>query len=784
MSEQQHNNSGGQTQHGGGETQVTFARNLGLFDATMIGVGAMIGAGIFVLTGLATQQAGPAAILAFSLNGVVTLFTAFSYAELASAIPEAGGGYSYIKRAFPQWVGFMSGWMLWFAYTVACALYALGFGSYFWELLHKYAPDFTETVRQAFSFWPGGEVSIITILVGVTFIALNVKGAEVTGKTENALTMSKIVILLVFVAFGIAAALGDFEMVKRAFTPFLANGMGGVLVAMGLTFIAFEGYDLIATVSEEVQDPTRNIPKAIFISLGITIVIYLLIIFVTIGAWQSADGRPTWVILGEKGETAVVEAAAAFMPAWGVALIVFGGLLSTISALNATILASSRVAFSMGRDRMLPKALAAIHPKTRTPHIAIIVSGVILLVLAVSLDITVIGSAASVMFLLTFALVNMSVLVLRNDRSIKRLYTIPFYPWPPLLGVVTSIFLAVYQLNLGPEGIRSWLVSLGWIISGLAIYFTLFHKEAAKLLPKIMVPYPERARGVSPAKYRVLVPVYNPENVQMLVGMACQLVKPHGDEGEVVVVSVVEVPVQLDIKEGLRFVSQRESVLRAAELLGKRHGVRLRSEVRVAHNTGQAILQMAKLEGANLLILGWRGFSGARENVFGSVVDVIIDKVPCDLLVVKFDPELQLPFKRILLPTAGGPSAKFAATLAGHLLEGAGTLVLAGVSRPDADEQALERMSEGVAETIAKVPFDVETERKQLTGKSVPAAVIKEAKEGDYCVVMVGAAKVSTFKRAMFGKIPEQIARYGRSPVILVKAHEGARTWLNRLLGS
>lgn len=764
------------------KTQVTFARNLGLFDATMIGVGAMIGAGIFVLTGLAAGVAGPAAILAFALNGVVTLFTAFSYAELASAIPEAGGGYSYIKRAFPSWVGFLSGWMLWFAYTVACALYALGFGSYFWEFFHKYTPEFSQTLKQALTWWDGSHIAVVTVLVGLALLMLNYRGAEVTGKAENIFTVSKIVILSIFVGFGLWQAIQHPEIVARAFTPFLANGFGGVLVAMGLTFIAFEGYDLIATVSEEVQEPQRNIPRAIFIALGITMVVYLLIIFVAIGAMPSAD-VPSWRLLGDKGETAIVEAAHAFMPAFGVALIVFGGLLSTLSALNATILASSRVAFTMGRDRLLPSILSAIHPRARTPHIAIIVTGVILLGLAVTLDVTVVGSAASVMFLLTFTLVNLSVLVLRADRSIKRGYSIPFYPWPPLLGVVTSVFLAVYQLNLGDEGIRSWSVSLGWMVIGLAVYFAFFHREAVKALPKVITPYPERVADVRPAQFRVLVPVYNPDNVNTLVGIACQLVRPYGADGEVIVVSVVEVPVQLDISEGLKFVSQREAVLRAAEQIGEQHKVRLRTEVRVAHKTAQALLRMAHQEPADVLIIGWRGFSGRRDTVFGSVVDEIVDNTPCDLLVVKFDPDLRPPFSHLLLPTAGGPSARFAARIAGSLLDEHGTITLAGVTHPRVDERGMARVRESVAKTMAEIPFELNVDRKLLQGKSVPAAVVKEAKAGEYDAVIVGATKASYFKRMMFGKIPEQIARYSLTPVILIKHHEGAKTRLSKFLG-
>jgi CIC family chloride channel protein len=337
---------------------------------------------------------------------------------------------------------------------------------------------------------------------------------------------------------------------------------------------------------------------------------------------------------------------------------------------------------------------------------------------------------------------------------------------------------------LGADGIRSWTVSLGWIVVGLAVYFAFFHREAVRRAPKVITPYPERAVGVKPARYRVLVPVYNPENVETLVGLACQLVQPYGSYGEVVVVSIVEVPVQLDISEGLRFVSQRESVLRAAELLGNRRSVRLRTEVRVAHHTARALIRMARQESADVLILGWRGYSGTHGTVFGSVVDHVIDNAPCDLLVVKFDPELKAPFKQVLLPTAGGPSARYVARIAGALLDQDGVLTLAGVVRGDASAEVEAQARKGVAETIAEIPFDVEADRKLLRGKSVPAAVIKEAKEHNYGAILVGATKVSWFKRAMFGKIPEQIARYSRTPVILVKHHEGAKTWLNRFLGS
>ena len=474
----------------GGE--VTLARTLGLFDATMIGLGAMIGAGVFVLTGIAAGGAGPAAIIAFALNGIVTTFTAFSYAELASAIPEAGGGYSFVKRAMPPALGFLSGWMLWFAYTVACALYAVGFGGYFVELLAGYWPAAYEALIGTLGHHYA--VALVTFFVCAFFISLNVLGADVTGKAENIVTMAKIIILGLFISFGLIALFKRPDAVT-AFKPMFSKGFGGVIAAMGLTFIAFEGYDLIATVSEEVKDPKKNIPKATFISLGAAVLIYLFILLVSIGAvdptgfdvyGKTYDQLPaeleitepldpndpeintSWEILGIYKETGIVRAAQNFMPQFGVALIVFGGLFSTMSALNATVLASSRVGFSMGRERMLPPVLGSIHPLRRTPHVAVLITGLIIVAVAVLLPLEVVGSGASLMFLLSFALTNAAMILIRvNEPDLPRGFRAPLFPLLPILGIVFNLGLAIYLFTFQP---MAWYVGLIWVVLGAVVY--------------------------------------------------------------------------------------------------------------------------------------------------------------------------------------------------------------------------------------------------------------------------------------------------------------------------
>jgi len=432
------------------ENTTSFARDLGLFDATMIGVGAMIGAGIFVLTGIAAGEAGPASILAFALNGVVTLLTAFAYAELASAIPRAGGGYSFVRAAFPGAFGFTAGWMLWFAYTVSCSLYALGFAGYFWEFFLKYAPELTGEILGL----TGHHLAavLVTGLIALFFVTINVRGAEVTGKAENFLTVTKLIILAIFIYFGLKVVFGNPAHATAQLVPFFPKGAGGVLISMGLTFIAFEGYDLIATVAEEIKEPEKNIPRATFISLGVAIVMYLLILFVSLGAVHT-DGEPTWQFLGKYKETAIIRAAEGIMPAFGVALIVLGGLLSTMSALNATILASSRVAFSMARDKLLPGSMAKIDPKSRTPRVAIIVTGILIAAMAVSLPIEIVGSAASLIFLLAFALVNLALIALRRKAPDNPIFQrLQLLTGAPALEILQNSRVVVFGLG----GVGSW----------------------------------------------------------------------------------------------------------------------------------------------------------------------------------------------------------------------------------------------------------------------------------------------------------------------------------------
>lgn len=416
----------------------------------------MIGAGIFVLTGLAAEIAGPAAILVFALNGVVTVLTGISYAELASAIPKSGGGYVFVREVFSGPTSFLMGWMLSFAYMIAGALYALGFSSNFVEFVHLY-----------WAGLPTGPVWHILYALTVVglFALLNAVSTEASGGAETVVTIIKIIILLIFAGFGAFAVEGS------NFEPFFAKDDSSVAIlkAMGLTFIAFEGYDLIATVTEEVENPRENIPKAIFISLVATVAIYLIVVWVAIGTLGAEE-------LGRAGETGIAEAATSFMPTIpllgeGAALIVFGAVFSTVSALNAVVIASSRVVFAMGREDQLPNPLGQISARFGTPLAAVVVSAAVMLGSVVFLPIEQVGRVSSLFFLVSFVVVNWSVIRLRNRRpNMRRPFEMPFYPAIPILAIVLNLVLAYFLLRDDPYTL---VLGVGWIAIGGLVYAAL-----------------------------------------------------------------------------------------------------------------------------------------------------------------------------------------------------------------------------------------------------------------------------------------------------------------------
>jgi amino acid transporter len=570
--------------------QRQLVRTLGLLDVVMIGIAGMIGGAIFVLVGPAIGLAGSAVIIAFIINGIITLFTAMGYAELGSAMPEAGGGYLWVREGLPRPNAFISGWMAWFAHIVAGSLYAVGYGSFQFSLLQ---------ILGIIGDQPLLGIIHLDKLIAVASIAaftyVNVKGASQTSKLGIIVTVIQLGTIFALIGAGFLTISNNPEWNSNILSNFAPIGIAGIVAAMGLTFIAFEGYEIIVQTGEEIKNPKKNIPRAIFISLTLVVLLYCLVAFVSIGAIfpQNIGDIPAWKFIGQNGDLGISKAAELFLP-YGFFIILAGGIVSSLAALNATTYSSARVAFAMGRHYNLPYQLSEIHHKFKTPYVATIISGILMAVVAYALPLDQIALAAGVIFLLLFTQVNISVITIRKMYGDKLHYGFktPFFPFVPIIGVIVKLGLAIYLLITQPF---SWVISVLWIAIGFAVYrIYSFRKEIDHYAPIIT-----SEGDLTRKDFRILIP-YTPENPDRLIKYAIRVAKEN--DGEINILRVITVPHQTPLSAGIAFT---ESAARAFEPLEKiidKENILNHYFVRISHDATEAILSTIEEQRIDLLI--------------------------------------------------------------------------------------------------------------------------------------------------------------------------------------
>jgi APA family basic amino acid/polyamine antiporter len=414
-------------------------RTLNLLDATSVGIGAIIGAGIFVVLGIAIGYAGPAVIISVIIAGIVGSFTAFSFAELGSAIPKEGGAYAYAYDMISPSVGFIVGCLWVFAQIVAGAAISLGFASYF------------------VAIFPMFSVKIVAVLAASALTALNLIGIKQTTTVNNVLVIIKVTVLSLFIGFGIL------YFHPQNFTQFSPNGLFGILQGAGFIFFAYLGFGRIATLGEEVKNPERTLPLSILIALTISVAIYVLTGF-------AATGLQDYRTLAQSGSP-LAEAAKTTGNFTLVAAISLGALIATTSVLLTNLIGLSRVAFAMARNKQLPKSIAKVSSRFRTPYVSILAMGVLLTVLAFALDLKQAAAITSFSILCIHLTVNISAINLRRKMTNPIKFRVPLYPLVPSLGLVSCLILMV---SLPQE---SWAVAAAVVIASTALYLLLTRKQ-------------------------------------------------------------------------------------------------------------------------------------------------------------------------------------------------------------------------------------------------------------------------------------------------------------------
>ena len=422
-------------------------RTLGLLPALAIGTGTMVGAGIFVFPGLAAGQAGPAAMLSFAIGAVIALLVALPTSELATAMPESGGGYFFVSRALGTLFGCMVGIGQWLGLVFASAFYLMGFGHYLSDLVQELGIDLPLSVM-------GLALGMAILLTGVS-----ITGTENTGDLQNWIVGSLLVILGGFLGHGGLEVVGVFgqQQTPEAFLPY---GTMPVFTTAALVFTSYLGFVQIATVAGEIKNPARNLPRSMIGSVLLVGTLYVLTIFIGTSLLGSEQ-------LSELGETAVVNVGRSIAGTFGAAALLGGGLLATLSSANASILSASRSIYALSRDDLVPPQVERINKRYRTPHVALLLAGGPIVGLILFGRVEVLAEVASLLHLFMYGLICVALLVLRRSppEGYQPTFRCPGYPVVPILGAGASFGLVAFMnpLSIGIGG-GILLATAGWYL--------------------------------------------------------------------------------------------------------------------------------------------------------------------------------------------------------------------------------------------------------------------------------------------------------------------------------
>ncbi|AXK33343.1 amino acid permease [Streptomyces armeniacus] len=430
----------------------SLRRTLGLWQLTMISIGATLGTGIFVVLGEAVPEAGPAVVVSFVIAGLTALFSALSYAELAGTIPVAGSSYSYAYATLGELIAWVCGWCLILEYGVSVAAVAVGWGEYLNELLDG---TLGLTIPEAVAGPPGegGIFNLPALLVVLLAMAFLLGGARESARANAVMVAVKIAALLLFCAVA-------FSGVRAGnYAPFMPLGMAGVSAAGATLFFSYIGFDAASTAGEEAKDAQRDLPRAIMLSLVIVTALYCLVAVAAVGAlpWQRFDGS--------EAALAGIMHDVTGQSFWAT-ILAFGAVVAIASVVLTVLYGQTRILFAMSRDGLMPRVLSKVHPRTGTPRANTVLVSLFCGGLAAAVPLGQLADATSIGTLFAFALVNVAVIVLRRTSpGMRRSFRVPLAPLFPAVGFGLCIWM------MTSLDIVTWAVFGIWMAAGLVFYF-------------------------------------------------------------------------------------------------------------------------------------------------------------------------------------------------------------------------------------------------------------------------------------------------------------------------
>jgi len=732
-----------------------LVRTLGLPQILMLGIGGTMGAGVFVLTGHAAGMVGPAVILVFLLAGLQSLPNSLSYAELASSFPIAGGGYAYTSKAKTGLLPFSVGWVSWFSSMVYAALSAVG-AAYSLKIFLPFLP-----------------LSLTAVALIVIFVAISLRGSAEAGRTQVILAGVLLASLAAFVILGLVLSGGFTWATFYGGGGFfihegLLENMAKIFQTVTLVNVLFVGYEVIATTAEEAKNPGRNIPIAVVGTVFICAAVYCTVAFVALGVVPAGA-------LGTSS-TPLSDAASRFLGGWGAPLLGLAGMIATVTSLNTALLSSARVALALGRDGYLPAFLSRIHPRLKTPLPAILLSGALIGLAAVSGDEVFLSYVSNFGYMFVVFFTNVSVIWLRRKfPDQKRPFRTPWYPVTPILGCLGIIVVEVFT------EFHALVVGIGLIAVGLIVY---------QLRRPVGRAVEVAAQTVEAAHHEILVPVANPLTAEGLIKMAVILGRAR-EESTLAALSVVKTPRATPLELAQEVLDRQESgrkvLLKRVADYAHEQGVPVRSLLRAARGISSGILGVAEARGGvRLILMGWRG-QLSTQRVSGSVVKDVVRGAQCDVAVLR-DRGMG-DIKRVLVPAGGGPHARLALRLAWDIVRAKGGSLTTLRILPEAGEVEMEVemdvLRQLVEDALGGIPEEVtfSLKRNDSVVEGILAESAQVADQAGYDLIAIGASEEWFLRNLLFGSIPDRIADGAPCSVLMVRKHEPAPvSWLRRMI--
>lgn len=437
----------------------SLARTLSAFDLTLLGIGCVIGTGIFVITGtVAATGAGPALIISFILAGLACALAAFCYAEFSSSIPILGSVYSYSYVTLGELLAFLIGWDLMLEYVIALSAVATGWSSYFQSLLAGFNLHIPAALTGAPGSMAGAVFNLPAAVIILLITAIVSRGVKESTRFNNVIVLMKIAIILLFIIVGIGYVKPD------NWSPFMPFGMKGVILSAATVFFAYLGFDAVSNASEEVKNPQKNMPVGIISALAVCTVLYIAVSLVLTGMMPYAKlnvGDPVSFALKFVGQDAVA------------GIISVGAIIGITTVMLALLYAQVRLTFAMSRDGLLPGLFAKVHPSFKTPFRNTWLTGIVAAGIAGFINLGTLAHLVNMGTLAAFTVISIAVIVLRKKHpEIKASFRVPFVPVVPIISAGICLWF-MYSL----PGV-TWLSFVIWIAVGTLVYFLYSRKHS------------------------------------------------------------------------------------------------------------------------------------------------------------------------------------------------------------------------------------------------------------------------------------------------------------------